>query len=201
MSKKLTILGASGHGKVVADIARFNGYDEIQFIDDDVSRSDCAGYPVVGNTDMAEGVDGDFFIAIGNPDIRQRLAKRFAHKSFPVLVHPAATIAQTASLGQGTVIMAGAVVNPYAIVGGFCIVKTCASVDHDCVVGDFCHVAVGAHVCGTVRIGERTWVGAGATIINNLIVCAGCTIGAGAVVIRDIFERGTYAGVPVTRIS
>ena len=193
---KLTIIGASGHGKVVADIARLNGYDEIEFLDDDPALHECAGYPVVGNSDMASDVDSDVFVAIGNASIRRRVMEGLDEKSFPTLVHPSASIAGSATLGAGTVVMAGAVVNPDATVGRGCIVNTCASVDHDCVVGDYVHVAVGAHLCGTVSVGDGTWVGAGATVSNNLSVCAGVTIGAGATVVSDVGEPGTYVGCP-----
>ena len=98
-------------------------------------------------------------------------------------------------------IMAGAVINPYAKLGKGCIVNTCASVDHDCEVRDYVHVAVGAHLCGTVEVGAYTWIGAGATVSNNISICPECMIGAGAVVVKDIVEAGTYVGVPAGRVG
>lgn len=194
---RLAIIGASGHGRVVADVAALNGYDEIVFLDDDETLTECGGYPVVGTSDDAP--DGPVFVAIGNAEIRKRLTERYAARELPTLVHPRAIVSRDCSIGRGTVIMAGAVVNPGAAIGQSCIVNTCASVDHDCIIGDFVHVSVGARVCGTVKIGERTWVGAGAVLKNNICVCGGCMIGAGAVVIRDIHEAGTYVGVPAER--
>jgi sugar O-acyltransferase (sialic acid O-acetyltransferase NeuD family) len=188
---KLTILGASGHGKVVADIARLNGYDDINFLDDDDTLLFCGGYPVIGKTDKP--ADGDVFIAVGNSEIRERLSQ---HRRLITLVHPSAVIAKDVEIGKGTVVMAGAVINPGARIGKGCIINTSSSVDHDCVIGDFTHVSVGAHLCGTVNIGKHTWIGAGATISNNVNICGECTIGAGAVVIKDIEKSGTYIGVP-----
>ena len=194
--RKLVILGASGHGKVVADIAVKNGYTEIVFLDDNPAVTLCAGYPVLGPISLLAETEGDVFAAIGNAGIRRKETERFRDRVFPVLVHPGAVIAPDAVIGAGTVIMAGAVVNPGAVIGKGCIINTCASVDHDCVLGDYCHVAPGAHLCGTVSVGAETWIGAGATVSNNLTICGGCMIGAGAVAVKDITVPGTYIGVP-----
>lgn len=195
---KLVIVGASGHGKVIADIAKLNGYDNIVFLDDDETVKECAGYPVVGVSCAFSQVERDVVIAIGNAKIRNRLQEQYESHGFYLvtLIHPNATVADTAEIGAGSVVMAGAVINPYAKIGRGCIVNTCASVDHDCAVEDFVHVAVGAHLCGTVNVGAYTWIGAGATVSNNISICSECMIGAGAVVVKDIEEKGTYVGVP-----
>jgi len=193
---KLTIIGASGHGKVVADIAKLDGYESIEFLDDDPSVTSCAGYPVAGRTEEVAGIDNDVFVAIGNTGIRQRFTERYHGKEMPVLAHPSAVIAKNIRIGAGTVIMAGAVINPCAVIGKGVILNTCSSVDHDCKVHDYVHIAVGAHLCGNVEIGARTWIGAGSTILNNVKICSDCIIGAGAVVIKDIEKPGTYIGIP-----
>jgi sugar O-acyltransferase (sialic acid O-acetyltransferase NeuD family) len=197
--KRLAIIGASGHGKVVADIAKKNGYKEIVFLDDDESRTECGGYPVIGNSSVAGNLQADYFVAIGNPAIRKKIMDRIGN--CVTLIHPAAILANNVEIGDGTVVMAGAVINPDVKIGRGCIINTCSSVDHDCVVGDYVHLAVGAHLCGTVHAGNRTWIGAGATVSNNISICEGCTIGAGAVVIRNIEEPGTYIGVPAEMIK
>lgn len=197
--KRLIIIGASGHGKVVADLARLNGYDDIVFLDGDTAVRECAGKPVLGPDTMAPEIDGDVFVAVGNAGARKRLMERNAGRSFPVLIHPSAVVAEGAVIGEGSAVMAGAVINTEARIGRGCIVNTSSSVDHDCEVGDYCHIAVGAHLCGTVAIGNETWIGAGAVVSNNVSICGKCTVGAGAVVVRDISEPGVYVGVPVHR--
>lgn len=195
---KLIIIGASGHGKVIADIAVKNGYEEIVFLDDDSSISECAGYPVVGKTSEAEEMDGDKIVAIGNPKIRKRFQEGLS--DLVTLIHPDAAISRRVEISEGSVVMAGAVINSDVVIGKGCIINTGASVDHDCQIGDFVHISVGSHVAGTCVIGERTWIGAGATVSNNINICGDCMIGAGAVVIKDIEETGTYVGVPAERI-
>lgn len=199
--KTLGIIGASGHGKVVADIAKKLGYEQIVFFDDNQTVDHCGAYPVVGTTQHIFASNCHAFVAIGNPTVRSRLVKKLMQygKDIPVLVHPCAVVAEGVQIGAGTVIVAGAVVNPGVQIGTGCIINTCSSVDHDCIVGDYVHVSVGAHVAGTVLIGHHTWVGAGATVSNNLNICANCMIGAGAVVCKDIVEEGTYIGVPARK--
>lgn len=197
--RKLVIIGASGHGKVVADIAVRCGYEDIVFLDDAEGVAECAGFPVVGKVaDACRYADADFVVAIGNAAIRERIQQQLGGLVV-TLAHPDAVISRRAAIGRGCVVVAGAVINPDAVIGDGCIINTAASVDHDCVVGSFAHVSVGAHVAGTVRIGARTWVGAGATVSNNVSICADCMIGAGTVVVRDIKEPGTYIGVPAKR--
>lgn len=197
---RLIIIGASGHGKVVADIARLNGYENIVFLDNNPRLKACAGHPVLGVDTMTAELEGDVFVAVGDGKIRKRLMNRNRERVFPVLIHPQSVIAKDALIGEGSVIMAGAVINSGTKLGRGCIVNTSSSIDHDCSIGDFVHVSVGAHLCGTVTVGEVTWIGAGTTVINNVNICANITIGAGAVVINNIGENGTYIGVPAKKM-
>ena len=197
--KRLLIIGASGHGKVVADIARLNGYQEIAFLDDNPEVRRCGQYPVIGTSGDVKDIDGDVIVAIGSAKIRRGLQQSVDSTRLVTLIHPSAVVSD-AQIGRGTVVMAGAVINPGAVIGEGCIINTSSSVDHDCRIGNYVHIAVGAHVAGSVEIGDETWIGAGATVSNNVTVCPGCMIGAGAVVVDDITEPGTYVGVPVRRV-
>lgn len=198
--KRLVIIGASGHGKVIADIARKNGYKEIVFLDDDESVHECGGYPVIGKSSEAGTIDADIIIGIGNAGVRKTIQESVDKNKIVTLIHPDAVVAEDVVMGAGTVVMAGAVINPGTHIGKCCIINTCSSVDHDCKVGDYVHISVGSHLCGTVSVGNETWIGAGATVSNNVNICSDCMIGAGAVVIKDIKESGTYVGVPVKRV-
>lgn len=200
--KQLVIIGASGHGKVVADIARRNEYDDILFLDDDESLASCDSHPIVGKCRNFTNYNCDFIVAIGNARTRQQIQGMLEAdgKTIATLIHPNAVIGENVCIGMGTVVMAGAVINPDTEIGKGCIINTCSSVDHDCKLEDFVHVSVGTHIAGTCVIGERTCLGAGATIINNTCICGDCVIGAGAVVIRNIEKSGTYVGCPARMI-
>ena len=199
---KLVILGAGGHGRVVAEIALFSTkYKEIVFLDDKAPESSFP-YPYVGECSTFRQYleNSDFFIAIGNAAIRRRLQTEVEEVSGSIttLIHPSAIISKDVKIGHGTVIMAGAIVNTGSKIGNGVILNTASSVDHDCIVEDFCHVSVGAHLCGTVHLGAGTWIAAGATVINNVTVCADCLVGAGATVTHDLQTAGIYMGTPAT---
>ena len=194
---RLVIIGASGHGKVIADIAILNGYKDIVFLDDDENIKSCAGFPVVGRVADGIGMTGDKIVAIGNAVTRERIQAGLDNAV--TLIHPSAVISRRVQIGKGTVIMAGAVINSDSVVGDGCIINTGSSLDHDCVIEDYAHVSVGAHIAGTVTVGKRAWIGAGAVVINNLNICGDCMVGAGTVVVRDISEAGTYVGVPAKK--
>ncbi|MBO5339813.1 MAG: acetyltransferase [Oscillospiraceae bacterium] len=200
MCNRLVIIGAGGHGKVIADIALKRGYTDIVFADDNAVGF-CMEFPIIcKSTDVEKLNDGqtDFVIGIGNNEIRKRIAEQ--HKiNWCTLVHPSAQIGMNVKIGSGTVVMAGAVINSCATVGEHCVINTSAVVEHDSIVGDFVHISPRATLCGVVTVGENTHIGAGATVVNTLNVCADCVIGAGAVVVDNIDAQGTYVGVPARK--
>lgn len=199
---RLIIIGAGGHGKVIADNAVKNGYTNICFVDDHASGM-CMGFPILGtSTDLEKWNDGatDFVIGIGNNAVRQKVAQKY-NVNWVTLIHPSAQIGLHVTIGKGTVVMAGAVINACATVGEHCIINTCAVVEHDNVIENYVHISPNAALGGTVQIGELTHVGIGATVRNNIQICSGCTIGASAVVVKNIQESGTYIGVPARKMK
>jgi len=203
MGNRLVIVGAGGHGKVIADIARCNGYDSICFLDDDIQKKECAGYEVIGTLkDATSYTDSEFIVGIGNSYIREKVQNRLVSDGLNVvsLIHPSSVIASDVHLGNGTVIMAGVIINPSTKIGAGCIINTGAKLDHDNVIADFVHIAGNSYLAGTVEVGKYTMIGAGATVSNNVSICADCMIGAGAVVVKDIAGSGTYVGVPARKL-
>ena len=206
MKDKLLIIGASGHGKVVADIAlKMNRWKGIAFLDDDESLEACMGLEVIGKTaDFIKYKDEvDFFIAIGNNTTREKIQEKLEAEgvSIPILVHPNAVVGEQVEFGVGTVVMAGVVINCCSEIGKGCILNTGATIDHDNYIEDYVHISPGVHTAGTVKIGKGTWLGVGSVISNNLNITSGCKVGAGAVVVKDITESGIYVGGPVRRVG
>lgn len=202
--KKLIIIGASGHGKVIADIASQCGYSELTFLDDNDSIKSCMGYPVIGkSSEISKQIDAEFFVGIGNPDAREKVQREIVRQGLclATLIHPKAVVAKTVSIGKGTVVMAGVVINSDTKIGEGCIINTASSVDHDNVLDDYVHVSIGSHLSGTVHVGKGTWIGAGAVVSNNVDICGNCMIGAGAVVVKNITIPGIYVGVPAKRVD
>ncbi|KXG81464.1 acetyltransferase [Pseudomonas mosselii] len=199
---RLAILGASGHGKVVADTAQCCGWQVVDFYDDAWPERQSNGFwQVAGDSallrERLHEYDG-VVVAIGNNPIRFRklLELESAGGRLCTLVHPAATVSRHALIGTGTVIFAGAVVNADARVGLGSILNTGCSVDHDCVLGDGVHISPGAHLAGGVRVGDLSWVGIGASVRQLVTIGMSVTVGAGAAVTADIADGLTVVGVP-----
>lgn len=206
MKNKLLIIGAGGHGKVIADIAiKAKKWEKVEFLDDNVSDCMCMGLEVIGN--LSDSLlyinEVDFIVAIGNNSIREKLLSELENKgaSIATLIHPSAVIGADVVVGIGTVVMAGAIINSSTKIGKGCIINTSCSIDHDNTIDDFVHISPGANLAGTVEVGRGSWIGIGSIVSNNIKICSDCTIGAAALVIKDITEPGTYIGVPVRRIK
>lgn len=200
MNEQIIIVGASGHGKVMADIIQKSGDTVVGFLDDNPELGeDFVGFPILGKTEkFVDYKNCKFVIAIGNADIREKLADKLEGVKWYTAVHPSAQISEVETLiGEGTAVMANAVINSGAKIGKHCIINSGAIVEHDNQIGDYVHISVGAKLAGNVQIDKSTWIGIGAVISNNLCVCSECMIGAGAVVVKNIEETGTYVGVPV----
>lgn len=202
MCNRLIIIGAGGHGKVIADIALKKGYTDIVFADDNAVGY-CMDFPIIcTNTNLEQQNDGntDFVIAVGNNEIRKTIAEQH-NLNWVTLIHPSAQIGANVKIGVGTVVMAGAVINSCAIIGKHCIINTCAVVEHDNIINNYVHISPNAALGGTVCVGEGTHIGIGASVKNNIEICKNCTIGAGTVVVDNITESSTYTGIPARKIG
>lgn len=204
MSKSVVIIGASGHGKVIADII-VTSKDIVEgFLDDadDVQGKKIIGFPVLGKTaDYVNYKDCEFVIAIGNPYIRERIANELPVKWYTA-IHPTAVISSLdVEIGEGTVVMANAVVNPSAKIGKHCIINTGAIVEHDNILEDYVHLSPNVTLAGIVKVGKSTHIGAGSCTKQVLNIASDCVIGAGSVIVKDITESGTYVGVPARKIK
>lgn len=201
--KKVIIIGASGHGKVVADIVQKCGDKIIGFLDDNTNIGDTfIGYPILGDVDCFRKYmhDSEFVIAIGDAFVREEISLKMRYTKMYTAIHPEAVISGIeVSIGPGTVVMANAVINSGSRIGKQCIINTGAIIEHDNIVEDFAHISVGAKLAGTVYIGKYTWIGIGAVVSNNISICEKCVVRAGAVVIGNIETSGNYQGLPARK--
>ena len=197
--RRLAILGASGHGKVVADAATAAGWDACLF--DDRWPLPEGHWPLLGTTQHLVERLGEFdgvIVAIGDNATRLRLHRSLAAQGARLasIVHPRACISPHAELGAGSVVMAGAVVNVDARLGVACIVNTGATIDHDCQLGDGVHVSPGANLSGGVRVGDASWIGVGSCVKQGVTIGGLARVAAGAVVIHDVEDGATVLGCP-----
>ncbi|MBQ3674916.1 MAG: acetyltransferase [Campylobacter sp.] len=189
---KIYIYGASGHGKVVADVAKSAGYKEIIFLDDSGELKfspDLPKFPVI--------------IAIGDNKIRANLQKKVSEAGFEIatLIHETAVISPTAKIGRGVVIMPNVVVNADAMINDGVILNSACVIEHDCKIGKFAHISPNSALAGGVEVGEFIHIGIGSSIIQKIKIGKNCVIGAGSAVTKDIDENCVAVGVPAKIIK
>jgi sugar O-acyltransferase (sialic acid O-acetyltransferase NeuD family) len=204
---RIILVGASGQAKVIADIVKCAGEHQIVGVcdRDHPPGSDFAGFPVLGrDTELAalaerHGAEGAI-IAIGDNWVRGLLADRYRREMpslvFPAAVHPSCVLGSAVTVGEGTIVMAGVVVNGPSQIGRHCAVCTRASMDHDSVLGDFSSLAPGVSMAGLVHVGEYSAIGTGAATRHRIRIGAHTVVGAGAAVVCDLPDYVVAFGVP-----
>lgn len=196
----LWILGAGGHGRVVADAARTQGvWPEIVFFDDAPAGGLVDGLTVAGGSEaFFEAGQAARIVAIGDNRLRDVLSARCLASQLPMatVVHARASVSPASSVGPGCFVAAMAVIGPGARLGRACIVNTSASVDHECRLGVAVHVSPGAHLGGNVVVGSRSWVGIGAAVRQGEVIGDDALVAAGAVVVSAVADNSRVAGVP-----
>jgi sugar O-acyltransferase (sialic acid O-acetyltransferase NeuD family) len=205
--RRLLIIGAGGHGVVVADAADASQeWSQIVFIDDAYPRvSKVADWDVLGDHTALQRLSKEIdaaVVAVGNNTVRMNLLADVELAAIPLakIIHPRASVSRLSEIGDGTVLFANAAVNARSTIGKGCIINTAATVDHDCRLADGVHVAPGANLAADVNVGERSWIGAGATVREQIAIGSEVVIGAGAAVIRDVDDGLVVAGVPAKPI-
>lgn len=191
MNHPIAIIGAGEHARVARDVCEAAGRKVAGFVDPGWPAGSLVdGLAVLGGDallgDAAFLAAHDMLPGLGDQDLRLKTARLAVEARWAIVLHPSAVVSPRATIGAGTLLVAGAVVNTGAAVGRFCIVNTRASVDHDCVLEDGVQIGPGAVLCGTVFCGEGAFVGAGAVVLSGRRIGAGSVVGAGAVVTRDV---------------
>jgi len=199
----LYIYGAGGHGKVVLEAALSDNYPIKGFLDDDSSKWNrkIVGYPVFGNLSYFDTLDKNVLrivVAIGNNSLRKTMVIEMGKKDlhYQSVIHKKSMVSNFSSLGKGSMVIAGAIINIGTQISDHVIINTGATVDHDCLIQDFVHIAPGVHIGGEVQVGEGTLIGIGSVVKPGIKIGAWSIIGAGAVVTSDIPDRVVAVGVP-----
>ena len=202
--KDIIIIGAGGHASVVIDIIesmKKNGH-EINIkglIDDNEEITEFMGYPVLGKLDdilVYTNNDTEFVIAIGNNEIRRKIAIELKDLKYFTAIHPTSIIGTNVSIGNGTVVMPRSVINVNSVIGKHSIINSGAIVEHDNKIGNFTHISPGAVLAGGVTVGNSTQIGANSVVIQCLNIGSNSIVGAGSTVIRDIESNVTAVGTP-----
>jgi UDP-perosamine 4-acetyltransferase len=206
VAEEIVIFGAGGHAKVVIDTCVAAGLRPVVCLGESKWNS-LLGVPVEPEANAASWLSRGILnaaIAIGNNQVRERVGIAAADSGFTLtsIISPFAYVASSASVGAGTVVMAGAVIQPEAVLGIMNVINTGASIDHECRLGRAVHVAPHATLCGNVVVGDRTWIGAGSTVIEGIYIEADVFVAAGAAVVTSIRHAGArIGGVPARPLA
>ena len=203
-AQRLLILGAGGHGRAVADLARACGFTVAGFTE----RSSSAGgpgSPVLGtDAELAalirpQRIDGGV-VGVGNTALVRR-AQLYdvlvaAGVAQPPLVHPRAAASASAEVGPGSVVFAGSVLGSGARIGVNAVLYSGVVVEHECLIGDHAYLSPGVILSGQVTVEAGVFLGAGAVVLPGLRIGEGAVVAAGAVVTADVPAGQTVMGVP-----
>jgi sugar O-acyltransferase (sialic acid O-acetyltransferase NeuD family) len=200
-------LGAGGHARVILDILRLSGqFDVVGLLSPDINGKNTRvdGVPIIGDDSHLPSLRLEVrhaFMGIGSVRASKKRQEVYARVTrlgfeFVTAIHPGATVAASAALGKGVVIMAGAIVNPGTLIGDNAILNTGSIVDHDCHVSDHVHIAPCACLAGSVSVGRNSHIGMGAIVLQGITIGEESTVGAGAVVIEDVPAGSTVTGIP-----
>ncbi|MDF1736744.1 MAG: NeuD/PglB/VioB family sugar acetyltransferase [Minwuia sp.] len=198
----LLIVGTGGHARECIEAARAADRQVAGLLDQDPQMwgKSVLGVPVLSGAPAEHrSDDAEWLIAVGDNEVRSRLAADLTGCAFTTLVHPFSWVSPTAVIGEGCMIFAGTVLQTGVRLGRHVIINTGATVSHDCQIGDGSHIAVGAHLAGSVKIGAHVLFGAGAVARPGAVVGDDAVVGAGAVVVADIAAGVTAIGGGVAR--
>jgi len=206
---RLVILGAGGHGAVVADAAELmQRWSTIVFLDDKLPAGEnVVGHDLVGDrSELPQLIgeeDTEVFVAVGDNMTRLQLCLSIEQQGarLATVVHPHAHVSRSATIGEGTILCAGAIVNARISIASCCIINTGATIDHDCNIGTAVHISPGAVLAGGVTVEDLAWVGMGATINDGLRIGEGAIVGASAAVINNVQAGSKVVGVPARPIA
>jgi len=198
----LAIIGAGGHGKVVADLALNCGWSSVFFFDDNKKNIQPTSLgKVLGNLETLKK-DIDLFSAIafgiGNNKIRRNLIEYFAKTdiTLPSLIHPSAYISSFSRVGYACVVLPKVLIHTSSTFGAGVILNSGCVIEHDCIIQNYSHISPNATLAGNVTVGENAWIGLGALIHPGIVIGKNAVVGMGAVVTKDVPPNTTVVGNP-----
>jgi len=203
---KTVVWGASGHASVVANILQLQQTFEIAGFIDDVNPERqgkfFCGKKIFGGKEQLPSLRlqniKHIVLGFGHCSARIKLGEFLLKEGFQLVnvYHPNATIANSIEVGQGTVILAGVVVDPVCQIGDYCIVNNNSTICHNSIIGEGVHICPGVHIGGHVNIGTASWIGIGSCVADRVTIGSGSFVGAGSVVVKDIPDGVLAYGNP-----
>lgn len=205
--KKIVIIGAGGHSKVLIDIIEKEAkYELVGLIDDYFKAGTIVlGYEIIGNMKTFNEVINEQkiyggVVAFGDNFKRSVVAGKINSSNpsfcFVNCIHPKSTIGKDVNIGAGNVFMAGTIINSGSTIENHCILNTNSSLDHDCKMTNYSSIAPNVTIGGNTDIGEYSAIGIGTNIFHNISIGKNCIIGGGSLVTKDTMDNSVYFGSP-----
>lgn len=203
----LVIVGIGGFGREVADVVNaINAVEPtwnlVGFLDDapndeDAERIARLGRKLLGDT-HSKAEPARYVIGIGSGGVRRRIADRLDAIGWKAatLVHPAATVGADTTIGDGSIICAGARLTTNITLQRHVHVNLNCTIGHDSTLEDFVTLNPLIAVSGNCRIAEEVTLGTHAAVLPGLTIGKSATVGAAACVVRDVPSGLTVKGVP-----
>lgn len=202
LEKYLLIIGCGGHSKSVTDVAESQGYININYLNEFGEDDRFLGRKVIH--DAPSKYEGEFFVAIGDNNTRERVTAEFLKKNpkakLVSLIHPSSTVSKSTHVGRGVVVMPLCAINHSTEIGEGVIINTKSSIDHDCILGDYSSIAPGVCMGGNITVGQRSAVSIGATVKHGIKIGKDVVIGANSLVLSNIKDFCVAYGLPAKRI-
>lgn len=190
------LFGASGHCKVVIDIILESKAFRIESIVDHQPKFNAIfDIPVLDFASVESFEDKDFIVSIGDNQSRKKVVE-IIQAIYLTAFHPTAIISRFSEVSEGSVVMAGAIINADAKIGKHCIINTGAIIEHECIIDDYVHVSPNACLAGNVTVGEGSHIGLGASVIQGITIGKWVVVGAGAIIINDVPDYAVVVGIP-----
>ena len=197
MNKKIAIIGAGGHGKVVGEIALLNQYDTIDFFDDRMNEIENFPFKIIGSIELLKNNlknYDDFFVAIGDNETRYNKISWLKKEKNNIvsLIHPKSIVSQFSSIEAGSCVMANGVINPGTFIKEGVIINTSSSIDHDCLIEDYAHVSPNCSLSGNVSVGKFTRLGSGTSVHPGINIGQNVKTGIGSKIYKDIIDNKIF---------
>lgn len=211
MTTDVLLLGAGSHGRLLSEQLESDSNLQMSgFTDPDVQRETIRGYEVLGTDEdvptlFEKGVFDVALVGVGdsNLDIRRELKDRLKEWGVPMLTfaHESSVVAESAQLGNGTVVLPQSYVGTNTVIGDNVVVYSSVTIEHDCEVASDAYLSPGAVLCGNVSVGKQALIGANATILPGCTVGDEAVVGAGAVVTQDVSAGEQVTGIPAKSVD
>ena len=138
----------------------------------------------------------------GMNNVRTRMYEFFGTKGYelPNFIHPS-VVSEAASIGNGNLILEGAVLSPFSRIGNGNILWNGCLVAHDVSVGSFNMLCGGSLMAGFSEVADNCFIGARAVVRDYAKVASYTFVGASCYINENTAEKSVYLPPKTKRLN